>query len=114
MMICSEDRHCALCDSSCSSYIEVVPVKELEKTREEISKLTNADRIRAMSDEELAKNNIRLSYQCDIDYDYDEESYENWTLWYETSDGSTFYDEESAVEYELDWLRRPAEGEQCE
>lgn len=56
--------------------------------------ITNADRIRAMSDEELAKNNIR--------YDYDEESYENCALWYETSDGSTFYDEESAVEYELD------------
>ena len=32
MMICGEDRHCPLCDDSCPSYIEVVPVKELEKT----------------------------------------------------------------------------------
>ena len=39
MMICSEDRHCPLCDDSCPSYIEVVPVKELEKTKEEISNL---------------------------------------------------------------------------
>lgn len=39
MMICGEDRICALCDDSCPSYIEVVPVKELEKNKEEISKL---------------------------------------------------------------------------
>lgn len=72
--------------------------------------ITNADRIRAMSDEDLAKNNVRLSYQCDIDYNYEEEPYENWMQYYETSDGSTFYEEEDAVEYELDWLRQPAEG----
>lgn len=39
MIICEEGRHCALCDDSCPSYIEVVPVKELEKTKEEISNL---------------------------------------------------------------------------
>ena len=39
MMICSKDRHCPLCDDSCPSYIDVVPVKELEKTKEEISNL---------------------------------------------------------------------------
>ena len=39
MMICGEDRICALCDDSFHSYIEVVPVKELEKNKEEISKL---------------------------------------------------------------------------
>lgn len=39
MMICEEGRHCALCDSSCPSYTEVVPVKELEKTKEAISDL---------------------------------------------------------------------------
>lgn len=39
MMICEEGRHCALCDSNCPSYIEVVPVKELEKTKEAISDL---------------------------------------------------------------------------
>lgn len=39
MMICEEGRHCDLCDSSCPSYTEVVPVKELEKTKEAISDL---------------------------------------------------------------------------
>lgn len=82
-----------------SNVKDYPPYLDFPKPRKQ---MTNADRIRAMSDEELAKNNIR--------YDYDEESYENCALWYETSDGSTFYDEESAVEYELDWLRQPAEG----
>lgn len=31
MMICNEGRLCAICDDSCPSYIEVVPVKELKK-----------------------------------------------------------------------------------
>lgn len=39
MMICEEGRHCVLCDDSCPSYIEVVPVKELKKTKEAISDL---------------------------------------------------------------------------
>lgn len=39
MMICEESRHCALCDDNCPSYIEVVPVKELEKAKETISNL---------------------------------------------------------------------------
>ena len=75
---------------------------------------TNADRIRAMSDEQMVRTNIRLSYRCDIDYDYDGKPYENWKQYYETSDGSAFYEEKDAVEYELDWLRQPAEGEQHE
>ena len=74
--------------------------------------ITNADRIRSMSDEELAKNNVHLSYQCDIDYNWEEEPYENWMQCYETSDGSTFLVEKDAIEYELNWLREPAEGEQ--
>ena len=36
MMICEEGRHCALCDSSCPSYVEVVPVQRYKKA---ISKL---------------------------------------------------------------------------
>ena len=39
MMICGEDRICALCDDSCPSYIEVVPVKKLKKNKEAISNL---------------------------------------------------------------------------
>ena len=74
--------------------------------------MTNAGRIRGMSDKELAENNVRLSYQCDIDCIWEEEPHENWVRCYETSDGSTFFEKEDAVEYELNWLREPAEGEQ--
>ena len=39
MMICGENRLCALCDDSCPSYSRVVPVKKLEKNKEAISNL---------------------------------------------------------------------------
>lgn len=39
MMKCEEDRHCALCNDTCPSYIRVVPVTEIEKTKEVISNL---------------------------------------------------------------------------
>lgn len=39
MMICEEGRHCALCNDTCSSYIRVVPVTEIEKNKKTISNL---------------------------------------------------------------------------
>lgn len=39
MMICEEDRHCALCNDTCPSYIRVVPVAKIEKIKEAISNL---------------------------------------------------------------------------
>ena len=99
-------------EGRCVGTKEVDPCKGYEKCKSyRPDYQTNADRIRAMSDEELAKNNIRLSYQCDIDYDYEEEPYTDWMQCYKTSDGLTFYNKEAAVEYELSWLRQPAEGE---
>lgn len=103
MMICSEDRHCVLCDSSCSSYIEVVPVKELEKTKEEISKTTNADRIRAMSDEELVVFIDALTANC-VDCE-SEEVHNNCPI---HSIGLGRY---CGPEDIMKWLRQPAEGE---
>jgi len=38
-MICEENRHCDLCNDTCPSYIRVVPVAEIEKTKEVISNL---------------------------------------------------------------------------
>ena len=76
--------------------------------------LTNADFIRAMSEKELARHNVHRTYQCDIDYDYDENPYESWTLVFRTSNGEIFYDKESAIEYELDWLQKPQDEVQHE
>lgn len=68
---------------------------------------TNADHIRSMSDEELARRNISETYESGCGYDYEEAPYETWTHMFQTSDKTLFYDEESAIEYELNWLRQP-------
>ena len=52
---------------------------------------TNADRIRAMSDEELAEFLI-----------YSEENYKLFT-----SDGKDFYTYEEALTHEIEWLKPP-------
>lgn len=71
------------CESDCVFYVKV-------------NKPTNADRIRGMSDEELAELNVRYNGQ------YDD---------YSCSDGQTFYTEKEAINHEMDWLRQPAETE---
>jgi hypothetical protein len=49
-----------------------------------------------MSDEELAKNNIQAKYICSTDANG------NWEVQYKTSDDTLFWDEDSAIEYELE------------
>lgn len=61
--------------------------------------MTNADRIRSMSDEELAKANVRQ--KCEWN------SWECWSV-YITSDGEQFGDAEEAYKHELEWLQQPA------
>ena len=100
-------------EGRCVGTREVDPCKGYEKCKSyRPDYQTNADKIRSLSDEELAKNNVRLSYQCDIDHNYEEGPHESWKQCYETSDCSIFYDEEDAVEYELKWLCQPVGGEQ--
>ena len=85
-------------EGRCVGTKEVDPCKGYEKCKSYRPDCqTNADRIRAMSDEQMVRNNIRLSYRCDIDYDYDGKPYENWKQYYETSDGSAFYEEKDAM-----------------
>ena len=59
-------------------------------------KLSNADHIRAMSDEELAKSRV-------IDY----EEYPGAYLAIDCE--KVFYSEEEAIAAELEWLQQPAE-----
>lgn len=61
--------------------------------------LTNADRIRIMSDEELAEQNVRKKYECD--------GWECFSVFI-TSDGEQFGDVEEAYKHELEWLKQPA------
>jgi hypothetical protein len=55
---------------------------------------TNADRIRAMSDEELAETLVQYDDFCGV---------------YMADDGMKYYDFEAAKEAELEWLKQPAE-----
>jgi hypothetical protein len=57
---------------------------------------TNADRIRAMSDEELAETLVRYDGVYDV---------------YRTDCEGVHYDWVAAVNEELEWLQQPAEGE---
>lgn len=62
---------------------------------------TNADRIRAMSDEELARKlvNTAYSYDCKQDEDY----------WYFPNGTTKTNYKPKAIEAWLEWLKQPAE-----
>lgn len=81
-----------------------------EQDAKDTNVLTNADRIRAMTDEELAEHNVREGYEYTVDYDYDDNPVGDYTPCYRTTDGSIFRDDKSAVEYELAWLKQPYGG----
>lgn len=74
-----------------------------------VRRKTNADHIRSMTDEELAKRNIRkIKTPVTGYYDYGESYTDYYDAW-ETSDGAIFWTEKPAVEYELHWLKQPKE-----
>ena len=60
------------------------------------NKVTNADRIRAMTDEELADMCVRYNPETDM---------------YTADTGEAYYDFASAMEAELEWLQQPAQEE---
>ena len=93
----------------CSDCLATRPPSKWEPA-EHYEPPTNGDRIRAMTDEELAVHNVYVGYEYTVDYDYDENPVGEYTPCYRTSDGSTFWDEESAVELELAWLKQPYGG----
>lgn len=63
-------------------------------------KPTNADRIRGMSDEELARENVvGFTYMC---------GYRPSHLWRSVHTGE-FDTKEEAIKAELEWLQKPAE-----
>lgn len=72
--------------------------------------MTNAQKIRAMTDEELAKNNVHQTYEYTVDYDYDDNPVGEYAPCWKTSDGTIFWDEEAAIEWEMKWLKLPCGG----
>lgn len=69
--------------------------------------VTNADHIRSMSDEELAEHNVQDYLEYTVDYDWDDNPIGEYTPCFKTSDGAILWFYEDAVEYELNWLKRP-------
>jgi hypothetical protein len=95
----------------CLGTKEVDPCPGYEKCQHfKPYRMTNADRIRAMTDEELAEHNVREGYEYTVDYDYDDNPVGEYTPCYRTTDGSIFWDVDSAVKYELTWLKQPYGG----
>lgn len=87
----SDDHYTAWCDfDSCESRTP-----------------SNGDRIRAMSDEELAKRDVQDFLEYTVDYDWDETPIGEYTPCFKTSDGAIFWYYEDAVKYEISWLREP-------
>ena len=74
--------------------------------------MTNADRIRNMTDEELAERNVYATYEYDLDYDYDDNPISIYNDVWATSDNFIFYFREDAIEHELWWLQQPVDLEQ--
>ena len=78
-------------------------MQETARRRVDGKPVTNADRIRAMSDEELAKHLVDIGWDCHF-------CTEHWRL-----DNEPFmYGKkcnEKCVENCLEWLKQPAEGE---
>ena len=63
--------------------------------------ITNADRIRAMSDEELARKLVKASYRYDWKQDED--------YWYFPNGTTKTNYKPKAIEAWLEWLKQPAE-----
>ena len=73
---------------------------------------TNADRIRSMTDDQLAENNVRKTFmKASGRYSFGE-SYTDYLPAWGTSDGWQFLSEKEAKAHELEWLQQPAE--ECE
>ena len=68
---------------------------------------TNYDYLKSLSLEEMADRNVQYVTSIDIDYDYDENSYEVLRGDYVTSDGETFMYYKDALEHEINWLKSP-------
>lgn len=104
----SKDKH------RCQTCFCINPLGGSEYTHfeaKDTNVLTNAQRIRSMTDEELAKRNVRkIKTPVTGCYDYGESYTDYYDAW-ETSDGAIFWTEKPAVEYELHWLQQPYEGE---
>ena len=74
--------------------------------------MTNFERIKSMSSEELAEHNVSYATREYTDWGFDgtdEYPYTAYEDGYKTSDGEFFWDLEGAIEHEIEWLQQEVE-----
>lgn len=105
---CSECDYEPLCADTgnycpnCGAKMDLEAGDEFGGANKLVNVQTNADRIRAMSDEALAKANVRRTRKTNDEY--------CWSV-YITSDGEEFENYEIALKHETEWLQQPTEEE---
>lgn len=109
MMKC---RYETIASKRCWGTKEIDPCPGYDKCKDYRPDCTNADRIRSMTDDQLAENNVRKTFmKASGRYSFGE-SYTDYLPAWGTSDGWQFLSEKEAKAHELEWLQRPAE--ECE
>ena len=86
------------CRGQCKGFVDMGGVFHAHKEKPFLPIMTNADRIRAMSDEELAD---QLVIKID--------GLEECSLYLSAPTGKMFISQKEASRVTLDWLRQPAE-----
>lgn len=91
---------------------------ETEKRRknklEREKHIRNLDRIRQMSVEELAPLLVHDSYECDVDYDWDENPIETYDIIYNSPSGGVFDNYDDALDDCAQWLNAEPENDENE
>lgn len=89
-------------------------ITEIEKRRknklERKKHIRNLDRIRQMSVEELAPLLVHDSYECDVDYDWDENPIETYDIVYNSPSGGVFGNYDDALDDCVQWLNAEPEN----
>ena len=89
-----------------SEQMQKVAARYEKATGKKFDRMTNAQHIRSMTDEELAAHNVQDSLEYTVDYDWDDNLVGEYNPCFKTSDGAIFWDYEDAIEYELRWLKQ--------
>lgn len=66
--------------------------------------MTNLEWVKNLPIEKLAQFLINMTYDCCIDYDWDDEPYDSYITIWESPDGVGFLAEKDAIEHTKNWL----------
>ena len=80
---------------------------QMEEKR--MNAMTNGERIRKLTDEELAELLIKTEHEPEFDYDYEENMvYSGDSYYFKASNGEKFDDYKDALKETVNWLKEEA------